>query len=62
VPLHVPRIAAPLMRLVVRKEHVQQCDHAMGSRAAEAERSRVEAAPYRLSRVPGRDHCAWDAQ
>jgi len=33
VPLHVPRVAAPLMRLVVRKEHVQQCDHAMPTQA-----------------------------
>jgi len=32
-PLHVPRIAAPLMRLVVRKEHVQQCDHIVPARA-----------------------------
>jgi nucleoside-diphosphate-sugar epimerase len=33
MPLHVPRLAAPLMRLVVRKEHVQQCDHAMPAQA-----------------------------
>src|SRR5215468_7732323 len=32
-PLHVPRLVAPLMRLVVRKEHVQQCDLAMPARA-----------------------------
>lgn len=28
-PLHVPRIAAPLMRLIVRKEHMQQVALAM---------------------------------
>jgi nucleoside-diphosphate-sugar epimerase len=31
-PLHVPRLAAPLMRLIVRPEHVQQCDHAVPPR------------------------------
>jgi nucleoside-diphosphate-sugar epimerase len=33
VPLHVPRLAAPLMRPIVRKEHVQQCDHGMTASA-----------------------------
>jgi nucleoside-diphosphate-sugar epimerase len=33
VPLHVPRLAAPLMRLIVRTEHVQQCEHAMPATA-----------------------------
>lgn len=32
-PLHVPRIAAPVMRLVVRPEHVQQAALAMPARA-----------------------------
>jgi nucleoside-diphosphate-sugar epimerase len=29
LPLHVPRIATPLIRAIVRKEHMQQCDLAM---------------------------------
>src|SRR5919197_3667069 len=33
VPLHVPRIAAPLIRAIVRKEHMQQCDLAMPAQA-----------------------------
>lgn len=33
VPLHVPRLAAPLMRPIVRPEHVQQCALAMPQRA-----------------------------
>jgi nucleoside-diphosphate-sugar epimerase len=32
-PLHVPRIAAPLMKLVVREEHMQQVALAMRARA-----------------------------
>ncbi len=32
-PLHVPRIAAPLMKLVVREEHMQQAALAMPARA-----------------------------
>jgi nucleoside-diphosphate-sugar epimerase len=33
VPLHVPRLVAPLMRPIVRSEHVQQCELGMSSRA-----------------------------
>lgn len=33
VPLHVPRIAAPVMRLIVREEHMQQAALAMPPRA-----------------------------
>ena len=33
VPLHVPRIASPFMRVIVRKEHMQQCDLAMPAQA-----------------------------
>lgn len=33
VPLHVPRLAAPLMRAIVRPDHVQQCEHAMPAHA-----------------------------
>lgn len=33
VPLHVPRLAAPLMRSIVRTEHVQQCELGMPARA-----------------------------
>ncbi len=33
VPLHVPRLAAPLMRPIVRPEHVQQCALGMPQRA-----------------------------
>jgi nucleoside-diphosphate-sugar epimerase len=33
VPLHVPRLAAPLMRAIVRTEHVQQCELAMSAQA-----------------------------
>jgi nucleoside-diphosphate-sugar epimerase len=33
VPLHVPRIAAPVMRLIVRAEHMQQAALAMPPRA-----------------------------
>jgi hypothetical protein len=29
IPLHVPRIATPLIWAIVRKEHMQQCDLAM---------------------------------
>jgi len=29
LPLHVPRIATPFMRPIVRKEHMQQCDLGM---------------------------------
>jgi nucleoside-diphosphate-sugar epimerase len=32
-PLHVPRIAAPLMKLIVREEHMQQAALAMPARA-----------------------------
>jgi nucleoside-diphosphate-sugar epimerase len=32
-PLHVPRIAAPVMRLIVREEHMQQAALAMPARA-----------------------------
>jgi nucleoside-diphosphate-sugar epimerase len=32
-PLHVPRIATPIIRAIVRKEHMQQCDLAMPARA-----------------------------
>ena len=32
-PLHVPRIAAPVMRAIVREEHMQQCALAMPARA-----------------------------
>jgi nucleoside-diphosphate-sugar epimerase len=40
LPLHVPRIATPIIRAIVRKEHMQQCDLAMPAHAPE-------------SRVPG---------
>jgi nucleoside-diphosphate-sugar epimerase len=33
LPLHVPRIAAPVIRLIVREEHMQQAALAMPSRA-----------------------------
>ncbi|HTT11755.1 MAG TPA: hypothetical protein VMG60_12755 [Burkholderiaceae bacterium] len=33
VPLHVPRLATPLIRAIVRKEHMQQCDLAMPAQA-----------------------------
>jgi nucleoside-diphosphate-sugar epimerase len=33
LPLHVPRIATPIIRAIVRKEHMQQCDLAMPERA-----------------------------
>jgi nucleoside-diphosphate-sugar epimerase len=33
VPLHVPRIAAPVMRLIVREEHMQQAALAMPPRS-----------------------------
>jgi hypothetical protein len=32
-PLHVPRVATPLIRAIVRKEHLQQCEHALPPRA-----------------------------
>jgi nucleoside-diphosphate-sugar epimerase len=33
LPLHVPRIATPIIRVIVFKEHMQQCDLAMPARA-----------------------------
>jgi nucleoside-diphosphate-sugar epimerase len=33
LPLHVPRIATPIIQTIVRKEHMQQCDLAMPARA-----------------------------
>jgi hypothetical protein len=32
LPLHVPRIATPVIRLIVRKEHMQQAALAMPTR------------------------------
>ena len=61
MPLHVPLIAAPVMRLIVREEHMQQSALAMPARAPSPRVPgwRPVFSDYRA----GLDQCiaAWDA-